>query len=220
MSRSKSHPHSHCNRSISFRRHTSCSSSSHCSTLHHPSANGCSHHPSCHDSHTPSCTHLFTHRCHSCHSVDWSQSCSSNTHHTVQGSQPRNVKQHPRPSNPINLTAPRQSPSRIPLHTLHLILTVTLILERHTSSDKDEWGRHSSNHYTIGLLLDGPTVTVHAGKRFKVLNDTRAALLLVHTSVYTMVEYYCKTKILPAAVHLKAVDGSAMSSLGKATLHL
>ena len=35
-----------------------------------------------------------------------------------------------------------------------------------------------------------------------------------------MIEDCYKTKALPAAVHLKTADGSAMSSLGKATLHL
>ena len=35
-----------------------------------------------------------------------------------------------------------------------------------------------------------------------------------------MIEDCYKTKILPAAVHLKTTDGSSMSSLGKATLHL
>ena len=35
-----------------------------------------------------------------------------------------------------------------------------------------------------------------------------------------MIEDQYKTKILPAAVHLKTADGSVMSSLGKATLHL
>ena len=35
-----------------------------------------------------------------------------------------------------------------------------------------------------------------------------------------MMKNHCKTKILPATVHLKTADGSSMSSLGKATLHL
>ena len=35
-----------------------------------------------------------------------------------------------------------------------------------------------------------------------------------------MIEDHYKTKILPAAVLLKTADGSSMSSLGKATLHL
>ena len=105
FSRSQSHPCSHHDRSSSFRRYTSYSSSSHNSCLHHPSANGCSHHLLYCDtnrySHTPSCTHHFSHRCHSHHSIDWSQFCFSNSHCTIQGSQARNVKQQcPRPTNP------------------------------------------------------------------------------------------------------------------------
>ena len=61
---------------------------------------------------------------------------------------------------------------------------------------------------------------VHADKRLRALIDSAAGLLLVHTSVYNMIEDKYKTKILPAAVHLKTADVSAMSSLGKATLHL
>ena len=61
---------------------------------------------------------------------------------------------------------------------------------------------------------------MHAGKRFKALINSGAALLLLCTSVYNMIEDKYKTKILPATVHLKAADGSAVSSLGKATLHL
>ena len=61
---------------------------------------------------------------------------------------------------------------------------------------------------------------VHAGKWFKVLNDSWAALSLAHTSAYNMMEDCYKTKILPAAVQLKTAEGSSMSPLGKATLHL
>ena len=74
--------------------------------------------------------------------------------------------------------------------------------------------------YTIGLVSNCPTVTVHAGKRFKALMDSGAALSLVCTSIYNMIDDQCKIKILPAVVHLKIVDGSAVSSLGKATLHI
>ena len=58
------------------------------------------------------------------------------------------------------------------------------------------------------------------GERFKVLNDYGAALSLVHTCVYSMIEDCYKTNIVPAAVNLKTADGSAKSSLGKTTLHL
>ena len=84
---------------------------------------------------------------------------------------------------------------------------------------RNEW--HSpNNHYTTGLVSDCPTVMLHTGKRFKALNDSEAVLSLAHTSVYNMIQDYYKTKILPAAVHLMTADGSSMSSLGKATLHL
>ena len=89
-----------------------------------------------------------------------------------------------------------------------------------SSSDEDEWGGHLSIHYTIGLGSDCSKTTVHAGKRFKALIDSGAPLSLVHTSIYNMIEDQYKTKILPTVVHLKTVDGLAMSALGKVTLHL
>ena len=61
---------------------------------------------------------------------------------------------------------------------------------------------------------------MHAGKRFKALIDSGAALSLAHTSIYNIIENCYKAKILPAAVNLKTADGSSMSSLGKAMLHL
>ena len=53
----------------------------------------------------------------------------------------------------------------------------------------------------------------------KDLINSRTALLLVHTNNYSMIEDHYKKKIVPAVVHLKTADGSAMSSLGKGTLH-
>ena len=42
----------------------------------------------------------------------------------------------------------------------------------------------------------------------------------MYTSVYNMIDDHYKTSTLPAALHLRTVDGSPMSSMGKATLHL
>ena len=61
---------------------------------------------------------------------------------------------------------------------------------------------------------------MHAGRRCKALINFGAALLLVHASVYNLIDDQNKTRILPAAVTLKTADGSAVSLLGKATLHL
>ena len=70
------------------------------------------------------------------------------------------------------------------------------------------------------LSQDCPNVTVHTGKRFKALINSEEALSLACTSAYNMIEACYKTKILPAAVHLMTAEGSSMSSLCKATLHL
>ena len=106
--------------------------SSHHSSLCHPSADGHSEYPSNHNnnrhSHTLSHTHHFSHRGHSHYSTDQSQSYPSSSHHTAQYLLPRKMKQCPRASTTINPTTPKLSPSRILLRTPPQILTVTLIL--------------------------------------------------------------------------------------------
>ena len=124
---------------------------------------------------------------------------------------PKNLNDTLRPSTPINPTIQRLSPPRIPLQIFHQIrqlLWSFKLLQPSPSSNEDEWGGHSSNHYTIGLILECPTVTVHAGKRSIVLINSGAALSLACSSVYNMIKDHYKTKIL------------SVSSLGKATLHL
>ena len=50
---------------------------------------------------------------------------------------------------------------------------------------EDEWqGQPSSTHYTIGLVSDYPTITVHTGKRLKALTDSAVAFSLACISVY------------------------------------
>ena len=210
FSRSQSLCHSHCNRSSSFRRHTLHSSSSHCSSLHCPLASGCPHHHSYHDTNwhscTPSHTCHFSHRHHSCHSTDKSQSHSSNSHNAVQETHPRQAELHPRPS----ATSKPHNSKTVTIQDFPSDYSSDLDSNSDPpSSDEDEQGGHSANnHYSIGLVSDCPTVMVHAGKRFKALIDSGAALSLAHTCVYNMIEECYKTKILPAAVHLKAADGS------------
>ena len=50
--------------------------------------------------------------------------------------------------------------------------------------------------------------------------DSGAAISLMHRSVYNMIEGCYKSPILPTAANLQTADGSPMSSMGKATLHL
>ena len=104
FSRSHSQPHFDHDRNSSHRRHTSCSFSMHCSSLHCLLANRHSYYPSCKDtirhSHTPSHTCHFSHRCHSHYSIDHSQFHSCNSHNTAQRSQPRKVQVIPKTFNP------------------------------------------------------------------------------------------------------------------------
>ena len=118
---------SHCNRnSSSFRRHTSCSSSTHHSASCHPLANEHPHNHSYWDisnlhSYTPSCICHFCSRHHSCHySMSQSWSFCSNSHCTAWETQPMvKAKPHPRPPiPPINTTIPRLSSSRSPCKIL------------------------------------------------------------------------------------------------------
>ena len=50
--------------------------------------------------------------------------------------------------------------------------------------------------------------------------DSGTTILLMCTSVYNMIEDHFKTSILPAALNFQTADGSPISSMGKATLHL
>ena len=73
--------------------------------------------------------------------------------------------------------------------------------------------------FTVGLIFDCPTVTVHVGKHLKTLIDSGATISLICKSVYNLMEDHYKTYILPAAFNLWTADGSSMSSMGKASLH-
>ena len=128
----------------------------------------------------------------------------------------------PKTFNPtIHPTIPRLSSSFRLFLRFRQWLWFFKLLEPSPSSDEDEWVGQSSNaHYTIGLVSDCPTLTVHTGKRFKALISSGGAISLAHTSVYNMIEDHYKTKILPTAVNIKTVGRSSMSSLGKTTLHL
>ena len=63
-------------------------------------------------------------------------------------------------------------------------------------------------------------MSVYARKCFKAFIVSSAAISLMDTSMYSMIEDHYKTLILSATLNLWTADGSPMSSMGKATLHL
>ena len=73
---------------------------------------------------------------------------------------------------------------------------------------------------TIALVKNCPTITVHAGKCYKPLIDSGAAIFLVRYSTYQNIDDNLKTAIHSTLIHLNAVDGSPMTALGITTLHL
>ena len=124
--------HSCQNRKGSFRRHTSCSSSSHYSSLHQPSGDGCCHHPHAvipicivgsHPTFTTSptdTTHITPQT-----RAGLAPSTPTEQHKDLSPEKSSNAQD---PQDPINPTSLRLSPSRIPLQILHQILTVTVII--------------------------------------------------------------------------------------------
>ena len=63
-------------------------------------------------------------------------------------------------------------------------------------------------------------ITVHAGKCYKALINSGAAISLLQYSTYQNTEDSFKTPVQPTRAKLNAVDGSPMTALGMTALHL
>ena len=72
---------------------------------------------------------------------------------------------------------------------------------------------------TVACIMDCPTITVHAGKWYKALIDSDAAISLLRYSAYKNIEDCYKTPIQPTTAKLNTADGSPMSALGMTALH-
>ena len=68
--------------------------------------------------------------------------------------------------------------------------------------------------------MDCPTITVHAGKCYKALINSGAAITLLQYSTYKNIEDSYKTPIQPTTAKLNTADGSPMMALGMTALHL
>ena len=84
-----------------------------------------------------------------------------------------------------------------------------------------EWGGlPRKNIITIAHITDCPTITVHAGKCYKALIDSGAAISLLRYSTYKKIEDCYKTPIQPTTAKLNTADGFPMSAIGTMELHL
>ena len=83
------------------------------------------------------------------------------------------------------------------------------------SSDSHEQGGLPSNdQVTVALITDCPTITVHAGKCYKALIDSGAAISLIRYSTYQTIDSSFKTPIQPTTTKLNTADGSTDDGIG------
>ena len=73
---------------------------------------------------------------------------------------------------------------------------------------------------TMACIMDCPMITVHAGKCYKALIDSGAAISLLQYSTYMNIEDSFKTPIHPTTAKLNTADVSPVTALGMTALHL
>ena len=81
-------------------------------------------------------------------------------------------------------------------------------------------GPNAQEAITIACIMDCPTITVHAGKCYKAMIDSGAEISILHYSTYQHIEDSFKTPIQPTTAKLNTTNGSPMTALGMAALHL
>ena len=93
-------------------------------------------------------------------------------------------------------------------------------MEPSLSSAPNEWGANAEETVTVACIMDCPTITVHAGKCYKALIDSGAAISLLQYSTYQHIDNSFKTPIQPTTAKLNTVDSLPMIALGITALHL
>ena len=73
---------------------------------------------------------------------------------------------------------------------------------------------------TVACITDCPTIRAHAGKGYKELINSGAAISLLQYSTYKNIEDSYKTPLQLTTAKLNTADGSPMTSLGMTALHL
>ena len=68
--------------------------------------------------------------------------------------------------------------------------------------------------------MDCPTITIHAGKCYKALIYSGAAISLIRYSTYQLIDDSFQTPIQPTTTKLNTADGSPIRALGMTALHL
>ena len=72
----------------------------------------------------------------------------------------------------------------------------------------------------MALIMDYPTITVHAREYYKALIDSGAAKSPIRYSTYQLIDDSLKTPLQPTTTMLNTAYGSPMMALGMTGLHL
>ena len=89
-----------------------------------------------------------------------------------------------------------------------------------SSASHEQGGLNTKAAVTLAHIMDCPTITVHAGKCYKALIDSGAAISLIRYSMHQFINNSFKTLIQPTNTKLNAADDSPMTALGMTALHL
>ena len=81
-------------------------------------------------------------------------------------------------------------------------------------------GHPCRNPVTVAQIVDCPMITVHTGKHYKALIDSRAAISLLCYSTHQSIGDSFKTPLQPTTAKLNTADGSPMTASGMIALHL
>ena len=81
-------------------------------------------------------------------------------------------------------------------------------------------GPNAHETITVACTMDCPTITIHAGKCYKALIDSGAAISLLGYSTYHHIEDSFKTPIQPTTVKLNTANSSPMIALDMTALHM
>ena len=84
----------------------------------------------------------------------------------------------------------------------------------------EQGGLTTQEPVTVALIMDCPTITVHAGKCYRALIDSGEAISLLRYSTYQFIDDSFKTPIQPTTTKLNTTDRSPMMALGMTALHL
>ena len=84
----------------------------------------------------------------------------------------------------------------------------------------EQGGLTTQNPVSVALIMDCPTITVHAGKCYKALINSGVAISLIRYSTYKLIDDSFKTPIQPTTTKLNTADGLPMTALGMTALHL